>query len=280
MSVDEQAMVPVGADGSTGYPDDVRLRLELDAAAIVARYPVARSALLPMLHLVQSEEGYVSRLGIEFCAGVLDLTSAEVAGVATFYTQYKRHPGGTYNVGVCTNTLCAIMGGDQIWESVSQHLDLGHDETTADGAITLERIECNAACDYAPVVMVNWEFFDNQTPASTRTLVDDLRAGGDVRPTRGPDRVCTFKAMSRTLAGFADGLADQGVGAGGPSVVGLKLARANGWQAPSEQAASGAEVPVEQIAADHVASPNAPTTTGAQQPPRRRPTDGSSDKEV
>ena len=301
MSADEQAMFSVSAEGWTDYPDDVRLRLEADAATIVARYPVPRSALLPLLHLVQSEEGYVSRLGIEFCAGVLDLTTAEVAGVATFYTQYKRHPSGTYHVGVCTNTLCAIMGGDQIWESVSEHLDLGHDETTADGAITLERIECNAACDYAPVVMVNWEFFDNQTPASTRTLVDDLRGGADVRPTRGPDRVCTFRQMSRTLAGFADGLADQGVGAGGPSVVGLKLARAKGWRAPDVEQALGVTVPVEQIAADHVASPsapsandaaaasgaggaasttlaggttspNAPSSTAAKRPPRRRPT--------
>ena len=306
MSADEQAMLPVSE--LAAYSADVRARLTADAAAIVARYPVPRSALLPLLHLVQSEEGYVSRLGIEFCAGVLDLTTAEVAGVATFYTQYKRHPSGTYNVGVCTNTLCAIMGGDQIWESVSEHLDLGHDETTADGAITLERIECNAACDYAPVVMVNWEFFDNQTPASTRTLVDDLRSGADVRPTRGPDRVCTFKQMSRTLAGFADGLADQGVGAGGPSVVGLKLARAKGWQAPGDNA-SGGTVPVEQIAADHVASPsspsandaaaaagtggaasttlagkttssNAPNSAEAKRSPRQQPIDGASNSEV
>lgn len=91
---------------------------------------------------------------------------APVSGVATFYTQYKRHPNGEYTVGVCTNTLCAVMGGDEIWDAVSGHLGVGHDETTADGRITLERVECNAACDYAPVVMANWEFFDNQTPLS------------------------------------------------------------------------------------------------------------------
>ena len=156
--------------------------------------------------------------------------------------------------------------------------------------------------------MVNWEFFDNQTPTSTRTLVDDLRSGADVRPTRGPDRVCTFKQMSRTLAGFADGLADQGVGAGGPSVVGLKLARAKGWQAPGDKA-SGGTVPVEQIAADHVASPsspsandaaaaagtggaasttlagkttssNAPNSAEAKRSPRQQPIDGASNSEV
>jgi NADH-quinone oxidoreductase subunit E len=164
--------------------------------------------------------------------------------VATFYTQYKRHPNGTYTVGVCTNTLCAIMGGDQIFDAVSQHLGIDHDETTEDGAITLERVECNAACDFAPVMMVNWEFFDNQTPASARDLVDRLRADQHgaagtnsnsvepVRPTRGPSRVCTFREMSRVLAGFPDGLADEGPGAAGPSLEGLRLARERGWVAP------------------------------------------------
>lgn len=216
-----------------GYDPQVRARLEADAAVVIARYPQPRSALLPLLHLVQSEEGYVSQRGIELCADLLQLTTAEVAGVATFYTQYKRHPNGTYTVGVCTNTLCAIMGGDAIFDALCDHLDIGHDETTPDGAITLERIECNAACDFAPVVMVNWEFFDHQTPSSARELVDGLRGGADVRPTRGPSRVCTFREVSRTLAGFPDGLADEGPGAVGPSLAGLNLARANGWRAPS-----------------------------------------------
>ena len=89
------------------------------------------------------------------------------------------------------------MGGDEIWDAVSEHLGVGHDETTADGKITLERIECNAACDYAPVVMANWEFFDNQTPESTIELVDDLRAGKRrrARPA-APTSVCTFKEVS------------------------------------------------------------------------------------
>ncbi len=134
--------------------------------------------------------------------------------MATFYTQYKRHPNGKYTVGVCTNTLCAVMGGDAIFDALTDHLGIGHDETTEDGAITLERIECNAACDYAPVVMVNWEFFDNQTPASAEELVDALRAGKPVAPTRGAATVATFKEVSRVLAGFPDGRADEGVGAG------------------------------------------------------------------
>jgi NADH-quinone oxidoreductase subunit E len=209
------------------YPDDVMAALLADAELIVARYPQERSALLPLLHLVQSVDGYVSPRGIDLCADLLGLSGAEVSGVATFYTQFKRHPNGKYTLGVCTNTLCAIMGGDEIWASVSDYLGIGHDETTADGLVTLERIECNAACDYAPVVMANWEFFDNQTPASTKALVDDLRSGAPVKPTRGASRVCSFKQVSRVLAGFHDGLADEGIGAGPASLAGLKVARAN-----------------------------------------------------
>lgn len=222
---------PLHASGEP-YDEQVRAQLEADAAAIIARYPQKRSALLPMLHLIQSVDGYVTGRGVQFCAEQLGLTTAEVSGVATFYTQYKRHLNGDYTVGVCTNTLCAIMGGDQIFEEVSSHLGIGHDETTEDGKITLERVECNAACDFAPVVMVNWEFFDHQTPESTTELVDRLRAGEPVAPTRGPSRVCTFKQVSRVLAGFPDGLADEGVGAGEASLRGTLLAKEKGWTAP------------------------------------------------
>jgi NADH-quinone oxidoreductase subunit E len=225
------------------YPADVDAQFRADAAVVIARYPQKRSALLPLLHLVQSVDGYVTGRGIDLCAELLDLTTAEVSGVATFYTQYKRHPNGEYTVGVCTNTLCAVMGGDEIWDAVSAHLGVGHDETTADGRITLERVECNAACDYAPVVMANWEFFDNQTPASTIELVDDLRAGKDVAPTRGPSTVCTFKQVSRVLAGFHDGLADEGVGAGHASLAGLRLAHEQGWTAPEGASAAAAATP-------------------------------------
>ncbi|MGP7959657.1 NADH-quinone oxidoreductase subunit NuoE [Sanguibacter sp. A247] len=218
---------------TTGYAPEVRARLDADAAAVVARYPQARSALLPLLHLVQSQDGYVSRHGIEFCAETLGLTNASVSAVATFYTQYKRRPNGEYTIGVCTNTLCAIMGGDEIFDRLSEHLGIGHDETTADGRITLERVECNAACDFAPVMMINWEFFDNQTSDSALDVVDRLIAGEDVTPTRGPDKVVSFKEMSRVLAGFEDGRADEGVAAGAASLVGLDVARSKGWTAPS-----------------------------------------------
>jgi len=210
--------------------------------AIIARYPKPRSALLPMLHLTQSVEGYVTPAGIELCAELLGLSTAEVSAVATFYTMYKRRPVGDYHVGVCTNTLCAVMGGDAIFGALKEHLEVGNDETTADGKVTLEHIECNAACDYAPVVMVNWEFFDNQDIESAKSLVDDLQAGRPVRSTRGP-QVCTFRQVERVLAGFPDGLAGEGPAAGPATLAGLEIARERGDVAPAMPAADAPAQP-------------------------------------
>jgi len=113
--------------------DEARARLAPQAAEIIGRYPKTRSALLPLLHLVQSEEGYVSRDGITFCASQLGLSEADVTGVVSFYTMYKRRPIGEYHVGVCTTALCAVMGGDAIFADLQEHLGIGNDETTADG---------------------------------------------------------------------------------------------------------------------------------------------------
>ena len=200
---------------------------------LMARYPEPRSALLPMLHLVQSAQGRVTTEAINKCAELLEITPAEVSGVATFYTMYKRKPVGDYHVGVCTNTLCAVMGGDEIYAALADHLGLDGPGTTDDGRITLERIECNAACDYAPVVMVNWEFFDDQTPASARRMVDDLRAGRPVTPTRGAT-LCTFRETARILAGFPDprpGAND--FAPGEPTLTGLRSARERGMRVPT-----------------------------------------------
>jgi NADH-quinone oxidoreductase subunit E len=220
------------------FSQEARTRLEADAAEIIARYPRSRSALLPLLHLVQSEEGYVSADGVAFCAAQLDLTEAEVTAVATFYTMYRRSPAGEYHVGVCTNTLCAVMGGDAIYDSLTEHLGVGQNQTTPDGKISVEHIECNAACIYAPVVMVNWEFFDNMTPAAARQLVDDLRSGQEVTPSRGPRHLCSFREAARILAGFPDGQAADGPAAGPPDLVGLKIARERGWAAPDTRPGS------------------------------------------
>ena len=235
-SVDKPSSVDMGmpqapVDRSTVPPLTEQTRAE--AREIVARYPRARSALLPMLHLVQSVQGYVSPDGIALCAEELELTKAEVGAVATFYTMYRRRPAGAYHIGVCTNTLCAVLGGDAIFASLKDHLGLKNNETSADGTVSLEHIECNAACDYAPVVMVNWEFYDDQTPQSARDLADALKAGAPPAPTRGPARLSTFKEVARVLAGFGDGLGQEGPAAGPASLAGLEIAKQRGDVAPA-----------------------------------------------
>ncbi|KAF4406287.1 MULTISPECIES: NADH-quinone oxidoreductase subunit NuoE [Streptomyces] len=249
------------------YPAEVRARLETDAKEVIARYPDSRSALLPLLHLVQSEEGHVTRTGIRFCAEMLGLTTAEVTAVCTFYTMYRRKPSGDYQVGVCTNTLCAVMGGDAIFDSLKEHLGVGNQETTGDGKVTLEHIECNAACDYAPVVMVNWEFFDNQTVESAKALVDDLRAGRPVEPTRGAP-LCTYKETARILAGFPDerpGAVEASGSAGPASLIGLRMAK--GEAEPAKVVPPrGESYPTGEERDTHPSSHDAPQKTAASDP--------------
>jgi NADH-quinone oxidoreductase subunit E len=193
--------------------------------SIIKRYPRSRSAIMPLLHYVQSLAGYVTNEGIEEIAKLLQLETAEVTAVATFYTQYKRKPVGDYHVGVCTNTLCAVMGGDAIFAALKDHLGVENDGVTADGKVSLEHIECNAACDYAPVVMANWEFYDNQNVESAKDLVDSMRKGTPKAPTRGPNTLVTWKEASAVLAGLNDGKANEGLQAGEPTLLGLKLSK-------------------------------------------------------
>lgn len=198
---------------------------------IASRYPQKRSALLPMLHLVQSVDGRISPAGITACAEILEITEAQVSGVATFYTMYKRRPAGQHHVGVCTTALCAVMGGDLLLERVEKKLGIKENQTTPDGKISLERLECNAACDFAPVMMVNWEFMDNMTPAKADDLLDKLANDEEVHSTRGA-RITSWREAERVLAGFPDGRADEGPTAAGASLVGLEIANEHGWHAP------------------------------------------------
>ena len=193
--------------------------------SIITRYPRKRSAIMPLLHYVQSIDGYVTNEGIELIGKKLELATAEVTAVSTFYTQYKSKPVGQYHVGICTNTLCAVMGGDMIFDAVKEHLGIENDGVTNDGKVSIEHIECNAACDYAPVVMVNWEFYDNQTVQSVKELVDGARHGNPPAPTRGPKTLRSWKENSAVLAGISDGLANEGVQAGEPTLLGLKKAK-------------------------------------------------------
>ena len=167
----------------TGTGENFSDELRAQAAEIIARYPAdrSRSALLPLLHL----------------------TRAEVSAVATFYTMYKRKPSGDWLVSVCTNTMCDVLGGQKIYDALSEHLGVGHDETTPDGTITFEHAECLAACDYGPVMTVNYEFFDTMDVDSALNVVTELQAGNRPTPSRGA-RLCTLKEMAVQLAGFAE----------------------------------------------------------------------------
>lgn len=215
---------------------------------IVSLYPQSRSALLPLLHLVQSVEGFVSQDGIRYCAEALELTTAEVSAVATFYTMYKRSPCGEHLVSVCTNTLCAALGGDDIYDRLRTHLGsadrpLGQEETAGEpgtpGSITLEHAECLAACDLGPVLQVNYEYFDNQTADSAVELVDALRRGERPQPTRGAP-LTDLRTVELELAGFTedDAVIGETTRVEGPSsaiesVRGVRLAEDNGWTAPA-----------------------------------------------
>lgn len=221
----------------SGSVDYTNQSTNIDEAAVAefrelaGRYPQARSALLPMLHLVQYYDGRISPRGIEVCAEVLGITTAQVSGVATFYTMYKRRPAGKQHVGVCTTALCAVMGGDILLERAKEKLGIDEGQTTADGQISLERLECNAACDFAPVMMVNWEFFDNMTPEKADELLDRLIADEEVVSPRGAT-ITSWREAERVLAGFPDGRADEGPSAGPASLTGVEIAAERGWQAP------------------------------------------------
>lgn len=198
---------------------------------LAARYPQPRSALLPMLHLVQSAEGQVTEEGIEACADVLGLTPAQVTAVATFYTMYKRRPVGKHHIGVCTKTMCGLLGGDAVYDAISERLGIGHEQSTEDGTFALERIECQAACTHAPVMTVDWEYMDDVTPAGALEVLDKLERGEQVQSTRGPV-IRDFAASEHSLAFPLDGLADA------PSVddkmlAGLRIAKERGMSAPS-----------------------------------------------
>jgi NADH-quinone oxidoreductase subunit E len=205
---------------------------------IISRYPQSRSALLPLLHLVQSVQGYVSQDGIRYCAEALGLTTAEVSAVATFYTMYKRSPCGEHLVSVCTNTLCAALGGDDIYGALERKLGIGHEETAGEpgtpGSITLEHAECLAACDLAPVLQVNYEYFDNQTPESATALVDALRRGERPMPTRGAP-LTDLRTVELELAGIFPDLAAAVTGNSmAPETLrGAQMATQHGWTAPA-----------------------------------------------
>jgi NADH-quinone oxidoreductase subunit E len=170
------------------------------AEELVGRYPVSRSALLPLLHLVQSQDGYLSDDGISECAQLLGLTKAEVASVATFYTMYKRAPLGRHLVSVCTNFSCKVRGAQDVYERLVDKLGVGHNETTPDQTFTLEHAECLGNCEGAPVVSIDYFNYECLTPDAAEDLLDQVVAGNVPQPTRGL-RSPGIRMVSHRLAG-------------------------------------------------------------------------------
>jgi NADH-quinone oxidoreductase subunit E len=152
------------------------------AGDVIGRYPVPRSATIPLLHLAQSQDGYVTQDAMAHIAELVGSTPAEVYGVASFYEMFKEHPVGKYLVGVCTNLSCMILGADEILEHVESVLGIPAGGTTPDGLFTVEEMQCLAACGGAPCLQVNYRYFERITNDSVDTILDDLRQG---RPPLG-----------------------------------------------------------------------------------------------
>jgi NADH-quinone oxidoreductase subunit E len=157
------------------------------AAEIIARYPRPKSALIPLLHLAQEQDGYVADDAMVHIADLVGVTPAEVLGTCSFYEMFKREPVGDYVVNVCTNIACLLVGGEELLEHLEERLEIKAGSTTADGAFTLEDVECIAACTEAPCLQVNYRYFYKVTPDAADALLDDLRAGRRAHevPTHG-----------------------------------------------------------------------------------------------
>jgi NADH-quinone oxidoreductase E subunit len=155
------------------FRQDIRQR----ADELVALYPRSRSAMLPMLHLAQEQDGYLSDEGIAEVAELTDTSAADVRGTASFYDMFHLEPVGKYVVGVCTNIACLLAGGEEMLEHASVTLGCAVGATSEDGLFTLEESECLAGCDVAPCVQVNHRYVRSTTPEEFDTLIDDLRRG-------------------------------------------------------------------------------------------------------
>jgi NADH-quinone oxidoreductase subunit E len=140
------------------------------AREIVARYPRAKSAILPLAHLAQDQDGWLSNAAMEEIAQLTGVTPAEVQGTCSFYTMFKRRPCGSLIVSVCTNVTCLVTGGPEILDALTQRY--GDDD-----AVTVEEVECLAACGGAPALQVNYEYHEHVTPTSAAQLVDDYKSG-------------------------------------------------------------------------------------------------------
>jgi NADH-quinone oxidoreductase subunit E len=157
------------------------------AKEIIARYPRPKSALIPLLHLAQEQDGHITRDAMEHIAELVGVTPAEVLGTCSFYEMFKLEPVGTYLVNVCTNISCMLCGSDDLLHHAEERLGIKAGNTTPDGRFTLEGVECIAACTEAPALQVNYRYFNKVTNDDFDALIDDLAAGrlDDVVPRHG-----------------------------------------------------------------------------------------------
>jgi NADH-quinone oxidoreductase subunit E len=178
-----------------------------EAKGILGRYPEGRerSAIMPLLYLAQSVEGHISRDGLREVAGLLDLTTAEVEAVASFYSMFRLRPTGKHVVSVCTNLACMVRGARDVYEAAHEAAGMRHgQEVSDDELITLHEEECLGVCDFAPVAQVNFANHDNVTPERIRELISALRSGDVPEPSRGGPSMESFKSASRVLAGLEE----------------------------------------------------------------------------
>jgi NADH-quinone oxidoreductase subunit E len=257
------------------------------AEELIARYPQRRSALLPILFLLQAEDGYVSPAGVAQVAGLLGLTRAEVGAVATFYTMFRRRPVGRYLVSVCKTLSCQLRGAREISAALTERLDVPLGGTDQSGMVTVEEVECLAACDGAPVVQVNTENYERLTTEEALRLVEALLRGEVPPPTFAADGSVT-EPSTAALHWRLAGLGDPPAAFGGPEGSGepqgrapvdrpaaAEAASANGEPAaqrigrepsppePTEQREAGEPQPAEGAGA---AAPEAPTEPEPEEP--------------
>ena len=162
--------------------DNVKLARE-----IIARYPRPKSALVPLLHLAQEQDGYVTREAMVHIGELVGVTSAEVYGTASFYEMFRFEPVGKYLINICGTMSCALMGAHELMHRAEEKLGVKAGGTTSDGLITLAHAECQAACTEAPCLQVNYRYRYRVTPEQVEQLIDDLRAGrlADEIPAHG-----------------------------------------------------------------------------------------------
>ena len=173
------------------------------ANEIIDRYPIRKSALIPLLHLAQEQEGWVTDEAMNHIAEIIGITPAEVLGTCSFYEMFKRQPNGEYQVNICHGISCHLLGADQLIQHAEQTLGIREGETTADGKFTLEGVECIAACTEAPCMQVNYRYQNQVTESQFDELVQQIQAEekNDI-PKHGSLAKVRQKISAERMAGF------------------------------------------------------------------------------